>query len=70
MNCPDCDRKLQVYETRSIGEIVYRRRHCAHCNDTFVTKEAIYFGATIPSTGRPKGQPKKQTIAAHNPFGL
>lgn len=72
MNCPECDRKMQVYETRVVGEVVYRRRHCAHCDDTIVTKEEIADVASIPSTGRPIGRPKKPASAAvaHNPFGL
>lgn len=71
MNCPHCDGKLHVYETRQVEGTVYRRRHCAPCNDTFVTEEHFSEHAAIPAT-RPRGRPRKTAIAstAHNPFGL
>lgn len=72
MNCPECGRKTQVYETRIVGEVVYRRRHCAQCNDTVVTKEVIAEGETIPTSWRVRDRSNKKimTTSAHNPFGL
>ena len=71
MFCNECDRKLEVYETRVLGDEVYRRRHCARCNSTVVTKEEITDLLTIPSSGGVRRVPKKKpVISAHSPFNL
>ena len=71
MNCPHCNGKLQVYETRQVEGTTYRRRHCAPCNDTFVTEEHFSEQTAIPAL-RPRGRPRKDASVsvAHNPFGL
>lgn len=41
MFCPKCDTgKTMVLDTRSEGELTYRRRKCKECGYRFYTKEA------------------------------
>lgn len=73
MLCPECDNKLEVLDTRMVGDDVYRRRRCAPCGTQYITQEVFTELDTIPSLGgtRKKGRPTKQpSVAAHNPFGL
>lgn len=39
MNCPKCNGKSKVFDTRSAGWKVYRRRECKECGFEFWTLE-------------------------------
>ena len=39
MNCPKCNNKSVVLETRSVELNVYRKRKCGSCGHKFYTEE-------------------------------
>ncbi len=41
MNCPDCDGKTEIKETRLKGEAVKRWRYCCSCHAKFITSETF-----------------------------
>lgn len=41
MNCPECQSsKLNIYDSRHIGEHVVRKRKCLACDERFYTIES------------------------------
>jgi transcriptional regulator NrdR family protein len=41
MNCPDCNNKSYVLETRKRKNFMSRRYECANCKQKFITHETI-----------------------------
>ncbi len=60
MNCPECDGKTGVVESRAVELNVYRHRVCKNCGHSFYTEEAEveditglkYYWATVKSEQR------------------
>ena len=72
MECPECDIRMNVADTKYGEYEVYRVRYCVHCDAHYVTCESLTDHKIIPATSvkRTRRQRKKPSVAAHNPFGL
>lgn len=41
MNCPECESsKLNIYDSRHVGNYVVRKRRCVACDERFYTLES------------------------------
>lgn len=63
MNCPHCQSPATglILETRKDGADVYRRRACANCNRSVVTREYADAELKMPYRAR---EDKKQSTSA------
>lgn len=41
MDCPICESRTKVVDSRSYAGAVYRRRRCSTCGNEFITEEDI-----------------------------
>ena len=41
MNCPECNAKTEIHETRLRGDSVKRHRYCCQCKAKFITSETF-----------------------------
>ena len=41
MNCPECNTKTEIHETRLRGDAVKRHRYCCQCKAKFITSETF-----------------------------